>query len=143
MKKIEKTVDALFNTVNDIERIGDHAENLAEIAQSAIDGQVSFSEQGQNEISDMYNKVISSYTYALEAMVTSDVHLACKVIKMEEQVDIMEESCRVNHMRRLNNNLCSIDNGIIYLEILSNLERISDHAANIAEKVIQQKTGDN
>ena len=138
-----ETVDALFNTVNDIERIGDHAENLAEIAQSAIDGQVSFSEQGQNEISDMYNKVVSAYTYALEAMVTSDVHLACKVIKMEEQVDIMEESCRVNHMRRLNNNLCSIDNGIIYLEILSNLERISDHAANIAEKVIQQKTGDN
>lgn len=134
-----ETVDTLFNTVNDIERIGDHAENLAEIAQSAIDGQVSFSEQGQNEISDMYNKVIASYSYALEAMVTSDVNLACKVIKMEEQVDIMEESCRVNHMRRLNNNLCSIDNGIIYFEILTNLERISDHAANIAEKVIQQK----
>ena len=129
-----ETVDTLFNTVNDIERIGDHAENLAEIAQSAIDG--------QNEISDMYNKVIASYSYALEAMVTSDVNLACKVIKMEEQVDIMEESCRVNHMRRLNNNLCSIDNGIIYFEILANLERISDHAANIAEKVIQQKTND-
>ena len=137
-----ETVDTLFNTVNDIERIGDHAENLAEIAQSAIDGQVSFSEQGQNEISDMYNKVIASYSYALESMVTSDVNLACKVIKMEEQVDIMEESCRVNHMRRLNNNLCSIDNGIIYFEILANLERISDHAANIAEKVIQQKTND-
>ena len=137
-----ETVDTLFNTVNDIERIGDHAENLAEIAQSAIDGQVYFSEQGQNEISDMYNKVIASYSYVLEAMVTSDVNLACKVIKMEEQVDIMEESCRVNHMRRLNNNLCSIDNGIIYFEILANLERISDHAANIAEKVIQQKTND-
>ena len=137
-----ETVDTLFNTVNDIERIGDHAENLAEIAQSAIDGQVYFSEQGQNEISDMYNKVIASYCYALETMVTSDVNLACKVIKMEEQVDIMEESCRVNHMRRLNNNLCSIDNGIIYFEILANLERISDHAANIAEKVIQQKTND-
>ena len=137
-----ETVDTLFNTVNDIERIGDHAENLAEIAQSAIDGQVYFSEQGQNEISDMYNKVIASYSYALESMVTSDVNLACKVIKMEEQVDIMEESCRVNHKRRLNNNLCSIDNGIIYFEILANLERISDHAANIAEKVIQQKTND-
>ncbi|MGM9530826.1 Na/Pi cotransporter family protein [Intestinibacter sp.] len=137
-----ETVDDLFNTVNDIERIGDHAENLAEIAQSAIDSQVVFSEQGQSEISDMYNKVISAYTYALEAMATSDVNLACKVIKIEEQVDIMEESCRVNHMRRLNNNLCSIDNGVIYLEILTNLERISDHAANIAEKVIQQKIGD-
>ena len=90
----------------------------------------------------MYNKVISTYTYALEAMRTSNVDLACKVIKMEEQVDIMEESCRVNHMRRLNNNLCSIDNGVVYLEILTNLERISDHASNIAEKVIQQKVGD-
>ena len=137
-----ETVDALFNTVNDIERIGDHAENLAEIAQTAIDSQVVFSEQGQSEINDMYNKVISAYTYALEAMATSDINLAFKVIKMEEQVDIMEESCRVNHMRRLNNNLCSIDNGVIYLEILTNLERISDHAANIAEKVIQQKVGD-
>ena len=100
-----ETVDALFNTVNDIERIGDHAENLAEIAQTAIDSQVVFSEQGQSEINDMYNKVISAYTYALEAMATSDINLAFKVIKMEEQVDIMEESCRVNHMRRLNNNL--------------------------------------
>ena len=137
-----ETVDTLFNTVNDIERIGDHAENLAEIAQSAIDGQVYFSEQGQNEISDMYNKVIASYSYALESMVTSDVNLACKVIKMEEQVDIMEESCRVNHMRRLNNNLFRIDNVIIYFDILANLEIISDHEANIAEKVIQQKTND-
>ena len=137
-----ETVDALFNVVNDIERIGDHAENLSEIAQTAIDTQVSFSEQGKNEINDMYNKVMSAYTYALEALATSDVNLACKVIKMEEQVDIMEESCRVNHMRRLNNNLCSIDNGVVYLEILTNLERISDHASNIAEKVIQQKVGD-
>lgn len=137
-----ETVDTLFSTVNDIERIGDHAENLAEIAQTAIEGQVVFSEQGQNEINDMYNKVVSACSYALEAMVTSDVNLACKVIKMEEQVDIMEESCRVNHMRRLNNNLCSIDNGIVYFEVLTNLERISDHAANIAEKVIQQKTSD-
>ena len=71
-------------------------------------------------------------------MQTGNVDLACKVIKMEEQVDIMEKSCRLNHMRRLNNNLCSIDNGIIYLEILTNLERVSDHAVNIAQQVISQ-----
>lgn len=137
-----EVIDSLFNTVNDIERIGDHAENLAELGENSIANDVVFSDHAKNELNDMYNKVLSTYTYALESMRTSDVDLACKVIKMEEQVDIMEKSCRVNHMRRLNNNLCSIDNGIIYFEILANLERISDHAANIAEKVIQQKTND-
>ena len=57
----------------------------------------------------MYNKVIDTYTYALEAMEKSDVDLACKVIKMEEQVDMMEKSCRANHMNRLNESSCSID----------------------------------
>ena len=103
-----------------------------------IDNDVTFSDNAKSELSDIYNKVVSTYTYALESMRTSDVDLACKVIKMEEQVDIMEKTCRLNHMRRLNNNICSIDNGIIYLEILTNLERVSDHAVNIAQQVISQ-----
>ena len=133
-----EVIDSLFNTVNDIERIGDHAENLAELAENSIASDVTFSDHARNELNDMYNKVLSTYTYALESMRTSDVDLACKVIKMEEQVDIMEKSCRINHMRRLNNNMCSIDNGIIYLEIITNLERVSDHAVNIAQQVISQ-----
>lgn len=137
-----EVIDSLFNTVNDIERIGDHAENLAELAESSINNDVIFSDNARNELNDMYNKVLSTYTYALESMRTSDVDLACKVIKMEEQVDIMEKSCRVNHMRRLNNNMCSIDNGIIYLEIITNLERVSDHAVNIAQQVILQSVNE-
>lgn len=133
-----EVIDSLFNTVNDIERIGDHAENLAELAKDSINNDVVFSEHGTSELNDMYDKVISTYTYALESMRTSDVDLACKVIKMEEQVDIMEKSCRVNHMRRLNNNMCSIDSGIVYLEVIANLERVSDHAVNIAQQVIAQ-----
>ena len=133
-----EVIDSLFNTVNDIERIGDHAENLAELGKSSIVNDVVFSDNARSELSDMYNKVLSTYTYSLESMRTSDVDLACKVIKMEEQVDIMEKTCRLNHMRRLNNNMCSIDNGIIYLEILTNLERVSDHAVNIAQQVIAQ-----
>ncbi|WP_297131337.1 Na/Pi cotransporter family protein [Terrisporobacter sp.] len=137
-----ETIDSLFNTVNDIERIGDHAENLAELAASSMMNDVKFSEHAKTELNDMYNKVLSTYTYALECMKTSDVDLACKVIKMEEQVDAMEKSCRLNHMRRLNNNLCNIDTGIIYLEIITNLERISDHAVNIAQQVISQNIQD-
>nr|WP_330408630.1 Na/Pi cotransporter family protein [Romboutsia weinsteinii] len=138
-----EVVDALFNTVNDIERIGDHAENIAELAQSAIDAKVLFSDQGKSELKDMYDKVISAYTYSLEAMRTDNIDLACKVIKMEEQVDMMEKSCRANHMHRLNNSLCSIDNGVIYLDIITNLERVSDHAVNIAQQVIAQQSGSN
>lgn len=138
-----EVIDSLFNTVNDIERIGDHAENLAELGESSIANGVTFSEQAKSELNDMYNKVLSTYTYALESMRTSDVDLACKVIKMEEQVDIMEKSCRINHVRRLNNNMCSIDTGIIYLEIITNLERISDHAVNIAQQVISQSVNEN
>ena len=130
------TVDALFNTVNDIERIGDHAENIAELAQDIADSEMSFSDVGIGELKDMYNKVVSTYTYALEAMRTSNVELACKVIKMEEQVDMMEKSCRANHMNRLNSSSCSIESGVIYLDIISNLERVSDHAVNIAQQVI-------
>ena len=131
-----ETVDALFNTVNDIERIGDHAENIAELAKDIVDLEISFSDVGIGELKDMYNKVVSTYTYALEAMRTSNVELACKFIKMEEQVDMMEKSCRANHMNRLNSSSCSIESGVIYLDIISNLERVSDHAVNIAQQVI-------
>ncbi|MBF4778792.1 Na/Pi cotransporter family protein, partial [Clostridioides difficile] len=134
-----EVVDTLFNTVNDIERIGDHAKNIAELSQVAIDSNISFSEEGQSELDVMYNRVVSAYTYALESMRTDNVDLACKVIKIEEQVDIMEKSCRANHMYRLNNNLCSIENGVIYLDVISNLERISDHAVNIAQQVIAKR----
>ena len=132
-------VDSLFNTVNDIERIGDHAENIAELAQDIINSDFKLSEQGTEEVKELYNKVIATYSYALEAMKNYDVDLACRVIKMEEQVDMMEKSCRANHMHRLNNNLCDIDTGVIFLDLISNLERVSDHAVNIAQQVIANK----
>ena len=138
-----ETVDALFNTVTDIERIGDHAENIAELAKDIKESNMSLSDVGVSELNAMYNKVVSTYTYALEAMRTSNVDLACKVIKMEEQVDMMEKSCRANHMNRLNSSSCSIDTGVIYLDIISNLERVSDHAVNIAQQVIAGRVTNN
>ncbi|HSQ33977.1 MAG TPA: PhoU domain-containing protein, partial [Peptostreptococcaceae bacterium] len=130
-------VDELFNTVNDIERIGDHAENIAELAQFVIEKDVNLSEKGVEELKDLYNKVISTYKYSLESMKNGDVDLAYRVVKMEEQVDLMERSCRTNHMYRLNNNLCSVDSGVIFLDLISNLERVSDHSVNIAQQVIK------
>jgi phosphate:Na+ symporter len=135
-----EVADELFNTVNDIERIGDHAENIAELAQGAIEKDVKLSEKGIEELKDLYNKVLSTYKYSLESMRNGDVDLAYRVIKMEEQVDLMERSCRSNHMHRLSNNLCSVESGVIFLDLISNLERVSDHSVNIAQQVIKAGT---
>ncbi|WP_373599981.1 Na/Pi cotransporter family protein [Paraclostridium bifermentans] len=132
-----ESVDLLFNTVNDIERVGDHAENIAELATKVIDGNLTMSKEGAKELNEIYQKVIETYSSALSCMENSDVDLACKVIKMEEQVDMMEKSCRANHMRRLNESSCNVDAGVIYLDLISNLERVSDHSANIAQQVIK------
>lgn len=132
-----ESVDELFNIVNDIERIGDHAENIAELAEDILEKNLTLSKEGTEELVQMYNKVVDTYTCALKAMETGDIDLACKVIKMEEQVDMMEKACRQSHLRRLNDSLCTIDNGVVYLDIIGNLERISDHSVNIAERVIK------
>lgn len=132
-----ESVDLLFNTVNDIERVGDHAENIAELATTVIDNDLSLSKDGSVELKELYQKVVDTYSLALESLEKSDVDLACRVIKMEEQVDMMEKSCRANHMRRLNASSCSVDSGVIFLDLISNLERVSDHSANIAQQVIK------
>lgn len=134
-----EAVDNLFNTVNDIERIGDHAKNIAELSQIMIDGDLEFSEQGKNQLEEIYNYVISAYNSALEAFKNDDINMAYKVFRIEEKVDMMEKTCRASHMYRLNNNLCSIDNGVVFLDIITALERVSDHAVNIAKRVISQK----
>lgn len=135
-----ESVDLLFNTVNDIERVGDHAENIAELAATVIENNLSLSKDGSSELKELYQKVLDTYSLALKSLEKSDVDLACRVIKMEEQVDIMEKSCRANHMRRLNESSCSVDTGVIFLDLISNLERVSDHSANIAQHVIKSSS---
>jgi phosphate:Na+ symporter len=129
-------VDLMFNTVNDIERIGDHAENIAELSKGGIESNVSFSKQGQIEVKEIYEKVLLSIEYSIKALKDNDKDLAKSILEIEKQVDAMDKSFRINHMTRLNQNMCSIESGIIYLDLLSNLERIADHSLNIAQRIV-------
>ncbi|MDO5062572.1 MAG: Na/Pi cotransporter family protein [Peptostreptococcaceae bacterium] len=129
-------VDGLFNTINDIERIGDHAENIAELGQSYIDSELNFSQESRVELAVMIEKVFDAVQLALDAMRTGDIEIANRVLEMENQVDDLEKSNRAAHIYRLNNNMCRTESGILFLDLISNLERISDHAANIAESVL-------
>ena len=129
-------VDLMFNTVNDIERIGDHAENIAELAQSSMDFSINLSSQSQTETKEIYDKVLLSIEYAIKALQENDQVLAQKVLEIENEVDAMDKAFRSNHMLRLNQSKCSVDSGVLYLDLLSNLERIADHSLNIAQRVM-------
>ncbi|MPM96022.1 hypothetical protein SDC9_143178 [bioreactor metagenome] len=128
-------IDNLFNTINDIERIGAHSENIAEISIESIDKKIDMSDEGTKEIKQMYEKVKENCESIIKLIETKDSNIARKIIKTEEEVNKIEKSIRVNHIYRLNNNDCNIDSGILYLDLITNLERISDHCSNIAKRV--------
>ena len=131
-----KVIDGLFSTVNDIERVGDHADNIAELALYKIDNNVHFSDKANIELREMIAKVQESYELALESMKERNRYKAQKVIEIEGVVDEMEKILRKKHIARLNDGRCELSSGIVFLDILSNLERISDHASNIALAVL-------
>lgn len=134
--KHREIIDALFHTIGDIERVGDHADNIAELAVEVIEKDIYFSDRAIEDLEIMFEKVMSAYKTSLDSMKYADVSLALSVLKTEEEIDEMEKAYRKNHIYRLNNNKCNIESGIVFLELISNMERIGDHASNIAKYVI-------
>lgn len=128
-------ISDLFYTVSNIERIGDHAENLAELAEFKVNNDIQFSEGASVELKEMVEHVNHAVAYAIAARKNQELSLAQKAREYEDTVDEMEEVLRKKHIERLANNLCQPKAGVVFLDILSNLERISDHADNIAEYV--------
>lgn len=131
--------DLLFHTVNDIERVSDHAENIAELATDIVKFNLEFSENALHEINDVYEKSMSNFKNSLIALDKHDLDLARHVLEVEKEVNYLEKLFRKAHINRLNENSCTIDSGILYLDLLSNLERVSDHASNIAQQVLKIK----
>ncbi|MDO4793581.1 MAG: Na/Pi cotransporter family protein [Filifactor alocis] len=131
-------VDNLFSVVSNVERVGDHAENIAELAAYVIEENLQFSEEALIDIDVMYQKVFKSLETALEARKTGKVELAEETLRLENQVDMIEKACRAGHISRLNQNVCNPSSGIMFLDLFSNLERVSDHALNIADSVLSE-----
>lgn len=132
-------IDGLFNTINDIERVGDHADNIAELAVFKIENEVNFSEKASTEMKEMIDKVLETFDLSIVAMKEHDAKKAQKVIELEGVVDEMEKSLRKKHIKRLNEGRCETSSGIVFLDMISNLERISDHASNIAMASMEMK----
>ncbi len=127
-----KSLGALFHVVNDIERIGDHAENVADAARQRKENGTELSKPAQRELGQMLDKVNLLIRYAIEMFVKSDESHMQEIIKLEESIDVMEKELQANHIRRLTNGECSPEAGMIFSDIVSGLERVGDHATNIA-----------
>lgn len=125
-------VKNMFYTISDIERIGDHCENIVELAQMMIDDKIEFSKKGSAELDEITQETITAVTLALEARRTGSRKTAYQVETVENNVDKMEEEFREKHIARLSKGKCTPENGVIFLDIMNNLERVADHANNIA-----------
>ncbi len=135
----KKTITSLFHTVNDIERIGDHSENIAEVTQFMIREKVRFSDVGRREMSEICEASIKCVKNAILALENIDIDKAEEVAKGEAEVDCMEKEFRARHIERLAKLECDTTTGVAFLDTLTNLERVSDHALNVAQSVMKRK----
>lgn len=131
------SIGGLFHVVNDIERIGDHAENIADAARSRIEEGIDFSQQAKRELSDMLDMVIKITTYALDMFLHNNQEHMQEILDLEDQVDDAERALQESHVQRLTRNECTASAGMMFSDIVSGLERVSDHATNIAFSLLE------
>lgn len=133
-----KSIGGLFHVANDIERIGDHAENVADSAMMRIEQNIDFSKEARAELSQMLDMVIKITTYALDMFSNNNQEHMQEILELEDQVDEMERSMQQSHVERLTKNECSPAAGMIFSDLISGLERVSDHATNIAFSILEE-----
>ena len=128
-------VTELLNFVTEFERIGDYAVNIQEKAVELYEKEAAFSDIAKNEL-----KLLLTRTN--DAFENDDIALARQVEPLEEVIDILVEKLRDGHIKRLKDGICSIDTGVVFLDVLNNVERISDHCSNVAARLVGTSEGD-
>ncbi|MCI9650834.1 MAG: Na/Pi cotransporter family protein [Lachnospiraceae bacterium] len=131
-----KSLGALFHVVNDIERIGDHAENVADAARQRRETGLTISREAQRELGELLDMVIRLIRYSIDMFARSDESHMQDVIALEDSVDIKEKEMQRAHVERLTKGECTPEAGMMFSDIASGLERVADHATNIAFAVI-------
>ena len=132
-----RLVGSLFHVVNDLERIGDHSMNIVEIGSARKKEKLRFSGKAEREIEELSGIVTSMLDKSIHIVKRqiTDVEIIGEVIELESQVDKLCEALADHHVDRVKNKKCTPRNGMLYLDMLNNLERIADHADNLASSV--------
>ena len=132
-----REISKLLHVIGDFERIGDHAVNILKSAKEMQVKKYAFSEQAQKEISTISGAIEEIVDLATQAFVENDLHLASKVEPLEQVVDSLKDELRSRHVQRLQNGECTISNGFIFSDLLTNYERVADHCSNIGVCVLR------
>lgn len=135
-------VTELLNFVTEYERIGDYAVNIMEKSEELYEKEASFSDHAKEQLKLLTGAMERILDLTNDAFENDDLTLARQVEPLEEVIDIMVEKLRDQHIKRLKEGICSIDTGVVFLDVLNNAERISDHCSNIAARLVGMSEGD-
>ena len=136
-----KRIAKILHTINDFERIGDHAENLVGVAREMHDKGIVFSHEAKAEIENLSAALHEILDMTAKAFKTSDVQLASSVEPLEQVIDKLISEIKNRHVERLQKGNCTIELGFVLTDLLTNYERVSDHCSNVAVAVLESKHG--
>ncbi len=138
-----RSIGALFHVVNDIERIGDHAENVADDAKLRKEKGLTFSKDAQREMGKMLDKVNDIVRFSVEMFAQGKTEHMTYISKLEDEIDELERKYQKHHIERLTKNECTPEAGMVFSDIVSGLERVADHAVNIAFAIQESENEQN
>jgi len=130
-----RKIPALIHVVNDVERIGDHAENLRDLAEQKIEGRLPFSSLAIEELKRMYHDLNSMIDSSIRALSETSVDEAKVVLEKESHINTLRDRLKENHVRRLEEGGCNVLSGVVFMDMISNLEKIGDHLTNVGQAV--------
>ena len=141
-EKDSHEVSKLLHMIGDLERISDHSVNLLESAEEIKDKELSFSPEATEEMATLYGAVREIVTVTEAALLNADLEMAARVEPLEQVVDELRDGIKRRHIDRLRKSECSIEHGFVLSDILTNLERVSDHCSNVAGCLIEMSKHD-
>ena len=130
-------VSKFLHTISDFERISDHAVNIAEAAQEIDEKHLNFSDAASTELSTMRAAVTEIVQIAIRAFVDNDLELAARVEPLEELIDSLCDEMKLHHVDRLQHGICTLAQGFVFNDLMTNFERVADHCSNIAVAIIE------
>ncbi len=138
-EETSKEVASMMHMVNDIERVGDHCENLWTLSQRKLDQKIVFSDVALNEIAEISELTRNFLAVIVNALEEKNTGVFDEAHRLEDAIDDLEEKLRNNHIRRLNTGECTVNSGLIFIDMLHNFEKIGDHTYNFAKAVVGKK----